>query len=73
MQKAKPHFPPGFGLTPKPHIQKVCGEWWATFPDNWPAPPLELTGALGVFLRKLNGITLWRPTSWLFPASPLRQ
>lgn len=62
------HFPAAFGLTPKPFIHRLKGEWVVTYPPNWP-----ITQEMAViydlrfapWLRKMNGISMWSPDSFV--------
>ena len=59
------HQPPNFGATQKPHICKVNGQWWALWPTNWPSPVDAQIEPFKSYMRMLNGISPWRPTSIL--------
>lgn len=51
------HVPPGFGKTPRPHLHMFNGQWWATFPSNFPEPTVEVCAPFSAWLRKVNGIS----------------
>lgn len=62
------HLPPTFGLTPKPFIHRLKGEWVVTYPPNWPITQ-EMATAYDLhfapWLRRMNGISMWRPDSFV--------
>lgn len=56
--------PHSYGMTPRAHIAKVDGVWQAFFPEGWPVTQ-EYFQSFVPWLRRMNGITDWRPTSIL--------